>query len=201
MPFIRTIAPANADGPALELYNQVQAEQGQIPNWAQAFSLRPTVRSGWVSLLKSIRENLSTRRYELVTLAAARALGSSYCSLAHGQVLAEKVFDPQTVTSIVRGDDSGVLEPGELAMMAFAEKVVRNADRVTQSDVDALRAHGFSDEEIFDIAAATAARCFFSKLLDALGVQADARFHALDPELRETLTVGRPVETTTTPPS
>ena len=45
----------------------------------------------------------------------------------------------------------------------------------------------------FDIAATAAARCFFSKLLDALGVQADSSFSDLDPALREALTVGRPV--------
>jgi len=51
---------------------------------------------GWVALLSSIRNNLSERSYELATLAAARALRSSYCSLAHGRVLAHKVFDAGT---------------------------------------------------------------------------------------------------------
>jgi hypothetical protein len=56
-----------------------------------------------------------------------------------------------------------------------------------------LRSHGSRDEEIFDLAAAAAARCFFSKLLDALGVQPDSSFNDLDPSLRQALTVGRPV--------
>jgi len=43
------------------------------------------------------------------------------------------------------------------------------------------------------VAATAAARCFFSKLLDALGIQADASFNELDPALRQALTVGRPV--------
>jgi hypothetical protein len=64
---------------------------------------------------------------------------------------------------------------------------------VTEGDVAQLRDLGYSDEEIFDIAATAAARCFFSKLLDALGVQADSSFNTLDPALREALTVGRPV--------
>jgi len=61
------------------------------------------------------------------------------------------------------------------------------------ADIDKLRSHGYRDEEIFDVAAAAAARCFFSKLLDALGVQADSTFNDLDPALRQALTVGRPV--------
>ena len=58
---------------------------------------------------------------------------------------------------------------------------------------DLLRTHGLSDSEILDVAAAASARCFFSKLLDALGVQADAAYHELDPALSAVLTVGRPV--------
>jgi hypothetical protein len=60
------------------------------------------VRSGWAALISSVRGSLSVRRYELATLAAARALRSSYCSLAHGRVLASQVFDADTVAAIER---------------------------------------------------------------------------------------------------
>jgi uncharacterized peroxidase-related enzyme len=191
--FIRTIPPAEAEGPVREMYEQVRGRFGHVPNWAQAFSLRPGVMDGWVALLKSVQSSLSVRRYELATLAAARALRSSYCSLAHGSVLATRVFDPHAVTAIMRGSPDSPLDAGERAMMAFAEKVALDADRITVADVEALRAHGYLDEEIFDVAATAAARCFFSKLLDALGVQADAAFNDLDPALRQALTVGRPL--------
>ena len=193
MAFIRTIPPADAEGPVREMYRQVHERFGYVPNWAQAFSLRPDVRDGWAALLKSIQSSLTVRRYELATLAAARALRSSYCALAHGSVLAEKVFDAAAVTAIMNGVPESPLEPGERAMMAFVEKVVLNADRITAKDIEVLRSHGYQDQEIFDVAAAAAARCFFSKLLDALGVQADSTFGELDPPLRQALTVGRPV--------
>ena len=193
MAFIRTIPPADAEGSVRDMYQQIKGQLGYVPNWAQAFSLRPGVRDGWIALLKSIQSNLPVRSYELATLAAARALRSSYCSLAHGNVLATKVLDAPAVTAIMKNAPDSPLEPRERAMMAFAENVAVNADRITAADVDALRAHGYRDEEIFDLAAAAAARCFFSKLLDALGVQPDASFHDLDPALRQALTVGRPV--------
>jgi uncharacterized peroxidase-related enzyme len=193
MAFIRTIPPADADGPVRDMYEQARGRFGYVPNWATAFSLRPGVMDGWTGLLRSIQSNLPVRSYELATLAAARALRSSYCSLAHGSVLANKVFDPTAVTAIMTGSPESPLEPRERAMMAFVEKVVLDADHVTPEDVEALRAHGYLDEEIFDLVAAAAARCFFSKLLDALGVEADATFNALEPALRRALTVGRPV--------
>jgi uncharacterized peroxidase-related enzyme len=191
MAYIRTIEPGEAEGPVREMYEGVRARFGFVPNWAQAFSLRPAVLDGWTGLLKSIASNLPARTYELATLAAARALRSSYCSLAHGSVLADQVFDASTVTAIMK--DGGPLEPRERALMAFAERLAVSGDRVTEADVEALRQHGYRDEEIFDVAAAAAARCFFSKLLDALGILPDAVFHRLDPALREALTVGRPV--------
>ena len=193
MAFIRTTPPADAEGPVREMYEQVHGRFGYVPNWAKAFSLRPGVMDGWTALLRSIQPNLSVRSYELATLAAARALRSSYCSLAHGSVLASKVFDPVTVTAIATGGPESPLEPGERAMMAFVEKIVLNADRITAADIEVLRSHGYRDEDIFDVAATAAARCFFSKLLDALGVQADSTFNELDPALRRALTVGRPV--------
>jgi uncharacterized peroxidase-related enzyme len=193
MAFIRTIPPAEAQGPVREMYQQVERQFGYVPNWARAFSLRPGVRDGWAALLTSIQSNLPVRTYELATLTAARALRSSYCSLAHGSVLANKVFDAATVTAVMKDAPEAPLEPGERAMMAFVEKVVLNADRVSAADIEILRSHGYRDEHIFDVAATAAARCFFSKLLDALGVQADSTFNNLDPTLREALTVGRPV--------
>jgi hypothetical protein len=123
----------------------------------------------------------------------ARRFGHVPNALAHGSVLAEKVFDAATVTAIMKDAHEAPLEPGERAMMAFVEKVVLNADRVSRADIEVLRSHGYQDEESFDVAATAAARCFFSKLLDALGVQADSTFNDLDATLREALTVGRPI--------
>src|SRR6185503_12240421 len=184
MAFIRTIAPSDADGPVRDMYQEAHSRYGYIPNWTRAFSLRPAVKDGWAALLKSIQSNLPVRSYELATLAAARALRSSYCSLAHGSVLADKVFSPAAVTDIVTGNADAPLDAGERVMMAFVEKVVRNAHEITRGDIEELRSHGYGDEDIFDVTAAAAARCFFSKLLDALGAEPDSSFHALEPALK-----------------
>ena len=53
--------------------------------------------------------------------------------------------------------------------------------------------HKLSDEDIFDIAAIASARCFFTKILDALGSEPDVDFMSIDAELRQKLTVGRPI--------
>jgi uncharacterized peroxidase-related enzyme len=193
MSFLRTIPVTEATGEVRRMYEQNQARYGYVPNYAKTFSLRPHVLDAWAQLQKSIRSTMSSRRYELVTLAAARALRCSYCALAHGRLLESQFFSTEELTRIALETEGSALEPAEAAVMAFAEKVVRQAEAVTPEDVEVLREHGLEDGEIFDVAAAAAARCFFSKLIDALGSEPDRGYEALSPELRNALTVGRPI--------
>jgi alkylhydroperoxidase family enzyme len=97
------------------------------------------------------------------------------------------------LTAII-DDAAAELSPADAAIVAFAEKVARDATTITETDVRVLREHGLSDAEIFDVAAAAAARSFFSKLLDALGVAPDSQYGEVEDELRRRLTVGRPID-------
>ncbi|MDQ6842092.1 MAG: peroxidase, partial [Actinomycetota bacterium] len=81
----------------------------------------------------------------------------------------------------------------DVAVMDLADKVAADATTIHQADIDRLRSLGLSDIEILDVVLAAAARSFFSKTLDALGIQADAKYADLDAPLREALTVGRPI--------
>lgn len=193
MAFIETVPVNQATDEVRAMYERAQANLGYVPNYAKIFSLRLEVMGAWSGLLASIRGHMDLRRYELVTLAAARALRSSYCMLAHGTILRRQFYGPEQLAAIAGSAADAGLEPAETAMMAFAERVAKDASSITASDVESLRAHGFTDAEIFDIAAAAAARCFFSKLLDALGAEPDSAYLELEDDLRRRLTVGRPV--------
>lgn len=138
---------------------------------------------------------MDPRRYELATIAAARRLRSSYCMLAHGSVLMAKFMEPDALRALVDDYTAADLEPVDLAVMRLADKVARDATAVEKSDVDELRELGLTDAEIVDVVLAAAARCFFSKTLDGLGVEPDARFSTLEPSLRDALTVGRSIAT------
>ena len=77
--------------------------------------------------------------------------------------------------------------------MDLAERVVDDASSLGDADLQRLRDLGLSDTEIMDVVLAASARCFFSKTLDGLGVQPDASYNELAPELRDVLVVGRPI--------
>jgi uncharacterized peroxidase-related enzyme len=192
MAFIRTIAPQEATGETRSMYERQQRHYGYVPNYAQVFCYRPELMKLWADLQAGIRRHIEPRRFGLVTVAAARALRSSYCSLAHGRALTE-FFSVEDVCAIADGDGSGPLSAAEQAMMEFAGRVAVDAASVSAAEVDVLRTHGFSDAEIFDIAAAAAARAFFTKVVDGLGAQPDSAYHDLDTALKAALTVGRPI--------
>jgi alkylhydroperoxidase family enzyme len=160
-------------------------------NYERVFAARPDVYTAWGGLLASIKANMDLRRYELVTLAAARRLRSSYCSLAHGTVLLEEFGEP--VPDIVRDRHNAGLDEVDIAVLDLAERVVDDASSIDAADLERLGDLGLSEAEIMDVVLAAAARCFFSKTLDALGVLPDARYAELDPEIREVLVVGRPI--------
>jgi uncharacterized peroxidase-related enzyme len=178
------------------MYEADRTAAGQVPNYTRAFSHRPAVYNAWRELIGSINGEMDKRRYELATLAAARRLRSSYCALAHGSVLLDGMVGAEQLTAIAQDHHAAGLDEVDIAVMDLADKVAADATAVTPADIDRLRALGLSDAEIFDVVAAASARCFFSKVLDALGTQPDARFADLEPAaLREQLTVGRPIGT------
>jgi alkylhydroperoxidase/carboxymuconolactone decarboxylase family protein YurZ len=74
MPYVRTVPIDAADGLLAETYDRELAKDGYVANMTQLFSLRPEVYAAWGQLRDSIRGNMDLRRYELATLAAARAL-------------------------------------------------------------------------------------------------------------------------------
>lgn len=193
MTFTETVPEAQATGAVGEMYEVDRELFGELPNFTRAFSPRPDAYAAWRQLNATIKAGMDLRRYELATLAAARRLRSSYCTLAHGSVLIEKFLEPDAVRALVQDYRTAGLEPADLAVMELADKVAGDAGSVTQADVDGLRAVGLDDGEILDVVLAAAARCFFSKTLDALGVEPDAKYAELEPELRDTLTVGRPI--------
>ncbi|MBI4926454.1 MAG: hypothetical protein HY835_01725 [Anaerolineae bacterium] len=78
MTFIKIIPEDQAEGLAHEQYQSALKGQGYIPNYVKAFSLHPEVYDAWAKLIGAIRSRMRLRRYELVTFAAAMALGCRY---------------------------------------------------------------------------------------------------------------------------
>jgi uncharacterized peroxidase-related enzyme len=175
-------------------YERQRTSWGYLPNYALAFATRPDVAETWTALSNAVGKGMERRRFELATIAAARALRSTYCMAAHCKFLRDDVRDETTMQAIADDPTLSALDPTDRSVMEFASLVARDAAAVTEADVQRLRDNGLTDADIADVVFAAAARTFFTKVLDALGVQADFQLGAsFDPETRQKITVGRPI--------
>ena len=198
MAFIDTVSPDDSSDAVRNMYLRQQQLWGFVPNYAKVFSHRPEVMQAWADLQRSISKSVDSATFQLVTLAAAQALGSSYCSLAYGSKLSEGGFSAEQMEDIASNDNSAHLNELQRAVMVLARKVAQISSAVCQQDIDELRKLGMEDATIFDIIAIASARCFFATLVDALGAQPDSHFQAMAPGLRDLLCVGRPISSADT---
>ena len=109
-------------------------------------------------------------------------------------MLRNSLFSAEQVEAIIKDFRNAGLEPEEVAMLGFVEKVIDDPRGITLEDTEELRSHGFTDAEILDITLAAAARSFFGRVLDALGAEPDQVCLELEEGLRQILTVGRSFE-------
>jgi uncharacterized peroxidase-related enzyme len=193
MAFIDIIPTGSISDEVRAMYARQEAHWGFVPNYAKVFCHRPEIMGLWAQLQIGIKRHMSKRRFELITFVSAMALRSTLCSLAHGRALTEFIPE-EDVLALARGDVPASLSAAEAAMVAFARKVASDASSVEASDVDELKQHGFTDGEVFDISAAAAARAFWTKLVESLGVEPEPPFRAMSSSFRNALAVGRPLD-------
>ena len=193
MAFIDILPASSINDEVRAMYARQEAHWGFVPNYAKVFCHRPEIMGLWAQLQIGIKRHMTKRRFELVTFVAATALRSTLCSLAHGKALMEFVPE-EDVLAIARGETPVSLSPAEVAMVSFGRKVARDASSVEAADVEELKRLGFTDGEVFDIAATAAARAFWTKLVESLGVEPEPPFRAMSSVLRQTLAVGRPLD-------
>jgi uncharacterized peroxidase-related enzyme len=179
------------------LYQADLDKRGFVMNYNRAWAWRPEVAEAFLALrgLVTSTSSLSPREHAVLTCAMASTLGDSYCSLAWGKMLAAAADSP-TAAAVLSATSSAALTPREEALAAWARKVVDDPNGTTAQDVDALRAAGCSDKDIFEATAFVAFRLAFSTVNDALGIAPDRQVaEAAPPEVRNAVRYGRAAAT------
>src|SRR3954469_19902542 len=106
-------------------YERQRASWGYLPNYAQAFATRPDVARAWSALSNAVGKGMQRRRYELATIAAARAYRSTYCMAAHCKFLRDDVGDESTMRAVAADPTGAALDAADRAVMDFAAHVAR----------------------------------------------------------------------------
>ena len=191
--FLRTIAEGEATGRIAEIYAKEKAPIGFVPESARCLTTRPDLLPLFDAFFDGIRSgfSLGAREWCLITFIAAKHLRSTYCSQVYSNRLVALLGSKDEVLAIHRDFRNAGLTDKDVAMLAYAEKVATNAHRVTQADIDGLRAAGFTDQQICDIALCASFRSFLSKFVDAVGAVPEEAFADSDPDFRSAMIVGR----------
>lgn len=171
-----------------------RASTGYVMNLERVWAWRPEVAESFVALRKQLMESssLTAREFAVLVCATAHTLSDSYCALAWGPRLAAQ-SDAATAAAVLSGTDANTMSARERALRRWAEQIVRAPSSTRAEQVEALRAAGLTDREIFDASAFVAFRLAFATVNDALGARPDAALVAAAPaEVRAAVTYGRP---------
>jgi len=191
--FLKTIPEEQATGQVADIYARQKAQLGFVMEAAKCFTARPDLLPIYTEFSDKIRAgfSLGMREWRLITLVAAKQVPSTYCAYVYGKQLVTDLGSKEAVMAVLRDFRAAGLSPKDTAMLAYAEKIARDASQVGQADIDGLRAAGFTDTQICDIALCAAFRCFVSRFFDATGAGPEDSFVDSDEGFRKTMTVGR----------
>ena len=146
---IAAIAPADAQGHARELLDGIQRGLGVVPNLYRVTAQAPTVLEGLRNLNATLADGtLNTKLREQIALTIAERNGCDYCLSAHS-FLGNKAGLSDADMEQARG--ARAVDAKVEAALRFALRVVDQTGRVSDADLNAVRAAGFSDGQIIEL--------------------------------------------------
>jgi uncharacterized peroxidase-related enzyme len=139
---------------------EVQEKAGFIPNVFLALARRPAEWRAFFAyhdaLMLKEDGHLSKGDREMIVTTTSAANNCLYCVVAHGAILRIYEKKPLVADQVAVNYLKADITPRQKAMLDFAMKVCQHSDQIQDEDFAALHAHGFDDEDIWDIAAITA---------------------------------------------
>lgn len=138
---------------------EVQEKAGFVPNVFLALARRPAEWRAFFAYHDALmlkESGLSKGDREMIVTATSAANKCLYCVVAHGAILRIYEKKPLVADQVAVNYRKADISPRQRAMLDFAMKVCLKSDEVGEPDFEALHAHGFNDEDIWDIAAVTA---------------------------------------------
>lgn len=142
-------APATVQGVLAGL----QKTLGFVPNLHRLMSLSPHVLAGWFGLMSHLGKTLDVKTRESIALATSQANGCDYCLAAHAYVAS--TFARMSAEEIALNRAGRSEDPRRAAAAVFAQRVIETQGQVTDEDLAAVRAAGYSDANIVEIVAST----------------------------------------------
>lgn len=169
---------------------QVQEKAGFVPNVFLALAHRPEEFRAFFDYHDALmlREGgLTKGEKEMIVVATSGANDCLYCIVAHGAILRVYEKKPLLADQVAVNYRKAHLTPRQRAMLDFAMKVAVSSSEIEDADLETLRRHGFSDNDIWDIGAIAAFFAMSNRLANLMSLQPNDEFYLMGriPKKRE----------------
>ena len=160
----------------------VQEKAGFVPNVFLAMAHRPDEFRAFFAYHDALMDkpgNLSKAEREMIVVATSALNQCQYCVIAHGAILRIRAKNPLIADQLATNYRKADITPRQRAMLDFAVKVSRAAETVGDSDFEALKTHGFDEEDVWDITSIAAFFALSNRLANVTGMRPNDEFYAM----------------------
>ena len=166
---------------------EVQEKAGFVPNVFLGFARRPAEWRAFFAYHDALMvpesvgrtSGLSKGEREMIVTTTSAANNCLYCVVAHGAILRIYEKKPLVADQVAVNYRKAEIPPRQRAMLDFAMKVCQHSDQINDADFEALHAHGFDDEDIWDIAAITAFFGLSDRMASFSGMMPNPEFYLM----------------------
>ena len=160
----------------------VQEKAGFVPNVFLALAHRPEEFRAFFAYHDALMEKqsgLTKAEREMIVVATSSANQCQYCVVAHGAILRIRAKDPLIADQVASNYRKADLSPRQRAMLDFAMKVSQEAHAIDEEDFAHLRVHGFTAEDIWDIAAVSAFFALSNRMANFMSMRPNDEFYSM----------------------
>ncbi len=160
----------------------VQEKAGFVPNVFLTLAHRPEEFRAFFAYHDALMEKaqgITKAEREMIVVATSGANDCLYCVVAHGAILRIRAKSPIVADQVATNYRKADITPRQMAMLDFAMKVALRSGEIVEADLDAARAHGFSDEDLWDIGAIAAFFAMSNRLANLTSMRPNAEFHLM----------------------
>ena len=189
-PISRYPAPGLEDAPqdVRERIEAVREKSGFVPNVFLALARRPEEFRAFFAYHDALMEKpggLTKAEREMIVVATSGVNDCLYCVVAHGAILRIRAKNPLIADQVAVNPRKADVTPRQRAMLDFALKVAQRSHEVDDADYEALDRHGFTDDDVWDIAAIAAFYAMSNRLANAFSIRPNDEFYAMGRERRD----------------
>jgi uncharacterized peroxidase-related enzyme len=173
---------AKLTGELAAYFAKCEEKIGFVPNVLEAYAFDAVKLKAFIDMVDDLmlgESGLSKTEREMIAVAVSAVNHCHYCLTAHGAALRQRSKDPDLAETIAQNYRAANLSGKQMAMLDFAVKLTEQPDKMVEADRQTLRSAGWSDRDIWDIAATAAFYNMSNRMAAATEMRPNAEYHGM----------------------